>query len=332
MIGAKVWSTSSTKPFRIVTFRARVKPMAPIVTNKHNAPPSLVEFAKQPHYDSEGSDFTVTQLIDSPRVRILRAEHADEIEDDVYENIFRLVGTAVHHIAEQNAGGSAVVERRVHLDVDGVDVSGAMDVLYQNEDGTFTIGDYKFTSTHSLRFPDKWEQQLNLLAYLLEKSDPDHAVVGRLEVYAILRDWSWRTTQRDSAYPSTPGVTAEVELWSKEKRESYFKNRLAIHLLADSMYAELNGIMKCTKEEMWEKDPTFAIKKKGRARAMRVLDSMEEATEYLHDKQLRSEYRDGALDDELFIEEREGERTRCEHFCEVKEFCNQWKEYNGNRS
>ena len=55
-------------------------------------------------------------------------------------------------------------------------------------------------------------------------------------------------------------MTAEVELWSKEKRESYFKNRLAIHLLADSMYAELNGIMKCTKEEMWEKDPTFAIK------------------------------------------------------------------------
>jgi len=292
------------------------------VVNKHGAPDSLVAFAKQPHYDSEGSDFTVTQLIDSPRVRILRAKHADQIEDDVYENIFRLVGTAVHHIAEQNPGG-AVVEQRVHVQVDGYDVSGAMDVLYQNEDGRFTIGDYKFTSYHSLRFPLKWEQQLNLLAWLMEQSDPDHAVVGRLEVYAVLRDWSFRNAGRDARYPKTPGVTVEVELWSNEQQEDYFRDRLTKHVAADVCTETFGAPPSCTKEEMWEKDSTYAVKKKGRERAVRVLDSMEEATQYIDDKQ-------GPFNDELFIETRKGERTRCEHFCEVSQFCDQWKEHNGN--
>jgi len=289
-----------------------------IVTNKHGAPASLVEFANAPHYDSEGSDFTVTQLMDSPRIRILRAEHAEQVEDDVYENIFRLVGTAIHSIAERHTGGYSV-EQRVHLDLNGIDVSGAMDVTYQNEDGTFTIGDYKFTSVYALSHSPEssWSQQLNLYAHLFEKTDPDHAIVGRLEVYAILRDWSWRSAQRDRSYPKTPGITVEIAMWSPELRKAFFEERLNLHMDADLMLEFTDEIPPCTAEEMWEKPATFAVKRPDASRALRVLASEEEATEWIEERKMSK----------AMIERREGERTRCENFCEVARFCDQNKEY-----
>ena len=301
------------------------------VVNRHDAPASLVAFANAPHYDSGDSDLTVTQLIDAPRVRILREKHEDQIQDDVYENIFRLVGTAIHSIAEQHAGG-VTTEERIFIEREGKKISGAIDVQYMNEDGTLTIGDYKFTSLHSLRFPEKWEQQLNLYAYLVENSGIDHPVVSRLEVYAILRDWTWRASERDREYPQTPGVTVEVKLWSQEEREAFFKKRLALHLLADSIHSELGGITQCTKEEMWEKDPTYAVrstkrdkaaeKRGGTSRAIRVLNSEEDAQAYIDDSE----------NEDFYIEERPGERTRCENFCDVAQFCDQRNNFNNERN
>jgi histone H3/H4 len=298
--------------------------MAPTITNKHNAPQSLVDFAKKPHYFRGDSDYTVTQLIDSPRIRILRDWHSDKIEDDVYENIFRLVGTAIHSIVEDSSDSAkhwhpkatSVKEERIFIEREQSKVSGAIDIQYRNEDGTLTIGDYKFTSSHSLRFPEKWEKQLNLYRFLVENANgnTDHPVVSRLEVYAILRDWSFRTAQRDRDYPQTPGVTVPIRLWSKDETEDYFSDRLNVHMSADLSTEFAGSPPSCTKEDMWEKDPTYAVKKKDRVRAVRVLDSMEEATQYLFDKD----------DDKLFIEKREGERTRCQHFCDVAKFCDQW--------
>ena len=283
-------------------------------------------FAEAPHYDAEGSDLTVTQLIDSPRVRILRSLHADQIQDDVYENIFRLVGTAIHSIAEQHAG-DVTAEQRIHLDANGTDVSGAIDVQYMNEDGTLTIGDYKFTSTHSLRFPDKWEDQLNLYAYLVENSGINHPVVGRLEVYAILRDWNWRSAQRDRDYPQTPGVTVEVKLWSPQEREAFFKKRIRRHLFADSIHSELGTPTKCTKDEMWEKDPTFAVRSRKRDDAAEKRGGTSKAVRVLHSQEEADVYVEASENEDLYIEERVGERTRCMSFCDVAEFCDQWKAF-----
>ena len=298
------------------------------VVNRHGAPASLVAFANAPHYDSGDSDITVTQLIDAPRIRILRDKHADQIQDDVYENIFRLVGTAIHSIAEQHPGGMTT-EERIHIRVGGKNVSGAIDVQYMNEDGLMVIGDYKFTSIYSLKHPEKFENQLNLYCYLLEHRDspPDHDNVGELEVYAILRDWSWRKAEREVGYPKTPGVTVKINLWERERQHEYLLERFDAHRAADTTY-ELGGdIPPCTKEEMWEKDPTFAVRsgrrdktaaKKGtKGRAVRVFSDAEEADAYAED------------DEDLSVEFRAGERTRCENFCDVAQFCNQWREYSG---
>lgn len=303
------------------------------VTNRHNAPAPIVRYAKNPHYDSGDSDYTVTQLIDSPRISILRTQHADEIDDDPYENLFRLIGTAIHSAFERAYLGAEekftyLAEERIYIKCGDTKISGAIDLQTGDESiKGVVIGDYKFTAVYSLGFQDKWEKQLNLYALLHDVAKPREWPVKRLEVYALLRDWSFRTAKRDRRYPQTPGVTVEIKLWDRDVTETYFHERLAKHEASLFCYEQTGSPLPCTKEEMWEKDSKFAVLSESRittaenkgtvARAVRLLDSMEEAEEYASDNP------------DYFVEERPGERTRCENFCEVSRFCNQWKEYNG---
>ena len=67
---------------------------------------------------------------------------------------------------------------------------------------------------------------------------------------------------------------------------------------------------------MWEKPTRYAVKKKGGVRAKSVHDTEEDAQHILN--QMGKDY---------FIEIRQGERTRCESYCQVAPFCKQYKEY-----
>jgi hypothetical protein len=64
---------------------------------------------------------------------------------------------------------------------------------------------------------------------------------------------------------------------------------------------------------MWEKPTTYAIKKEGGMRAKSVHRTLEEA--------------EAVLTKGYILEVREGERTRCEKYCQVSQFCSQYKEY-----
>ena len=71
----------------------------------------------------------------------------------------------------------------------------------------------------------------------------------------------------------------------------------------------------CTDEERWQRPSKFAVGKKKTKRALRVLDSHEEAEDWMVTTG-KGEY----------IEERPGQAIRCENYCDVAPFCNQWKE------
>jgi hypothetical protein len=66
---------------------------------------------------------------------------------------------------------------------------------------------------------------------------------------------------------------------------------------------------------MWEKPTSYAIKKDGGVRAKSVHKTLEEAQEALSTLKGYS------------LEVREGERTRCEKYCQVSGFCSQYKTY-----
>lgn len=72
----------------------------------------------------------------------------------------------------------------------------------------------------------------------------------------------------------------------------------------------------CTPTEMWEKPAVWAVRKTGNVRAKSLHDSEESALLAL--EELGKGYE---------IEFRAGERTRCESYCLVNTYCQQYRDY-----
>lgn len=287
------------------------------ITNKTGLPDSFLNFARDDKYTKGKADISVTTLIDSPRVRIMRDLHADKLETDVVDMIWPLFGTAVHHILESSKETDKVtVEERLFGQALGWTLSGAVDHQELLDDGTVRITDYKVTSAWSVILgKDEWTLQQNCYAWLI-KNSMDGRNRGRdvssLRICAILRDWQRKKALFDKDYPQAPVVIVDLPVWSGRQANDYIHERISLHQDAQIMYDTEDRLPLCSSEEMWAKPDTFAVKEKGKVRAKRVLNSEEEAKEYIGDNK------------DLAIEFRKGERTRCEGYCAVSEYCDQF--------
>ena len=84
--------------------------------------------------------------------------------------VWSLFGTALHNILEHGKGDNHIVEERVFADVEGMKISGAIDLQEVEEDGVI-VSDYKTTSAWVvMNEKDDWHNQLNCYAYLLYKA------------------------------------------------------------------------------------------------------------------------------------------------------------------
>jgi hypothetical protein len=255
----------------------------------------------------------------SPRIVQLKRKHWEELTEDASDMVWSLFGTAIHNILEHGKDEHHIVEERVFTVVDGFTISGAIDLQEVYEDGT-VISDYKTTSVYAVMNQKiDWEYQLNCYAYLLHKAKG--VTVKKLQIVAIVRDWSRRDTVREG-YPKAPIVVIDIPLWSVERQEAYIKQR--IHLQESAFFDIEVGseVAECTPEEMWEKPEYFAVKKDGGVRAKSVHEKREDAERAL------AQANEKAKKGETFlIEHRPGARTRCEGFCQVAAFCSQHKKY-----
>jgi hypothetical protein len=278
-------------------------------TNRFNLPVPLVKALTGNHKLPIKGRYSVTSLIDSPLRRCLSMSHGAEIETDVSENLWMLLGTAVHFVIEQSGSGDQEV--KIEKDYNGSTIVGVVD-HYDPE--TKTITDWKITSVYSVLKGVKreWETQLNCYTYLLD------VPVEKVQIYAILRDWSRAAYRKEvnnlfqskeNAYPPIPFVNISVPLWDKEKVNQYIKERVELHKLAEE--TELKNIPQCTEEERWTRPPKFAVAKKAQDRATRLLDTKEDAELYIAEKKLVS----------YQIFDRPGQDIRCLDYCGVSKFC-----------
>ncbi len=283
------------------------------ITNNHNLPQSFVNFARNDKYSKGQSDISVTTLIDSPRVRLLREAKSSEMTSDAADMIWPLFGTAVHHILESTSEDEGVVlEERLYATVNDWILSGAVD--HQKIEGnSISITDYKVTSVWSvIHGKIEWEQQLNCYAFLAQKSKG--MKVKSLQICAILRDWNRREAERREDYPQAPVILVDIPLWPDTKRIEYIKERVAMHQDAQINYDLAQMFPHCSDEERWKRGEAWAVKKKGNKRAQRVFDNEASAGEFMKDKE------------NLEIEHREGEYVRCKgDYCGVANFCSQFK-------
>ena len=139
------------------------------ITNKFGVPETLVALAQRDSYSKGKSDFSVTEIISPPRVQLLRRRHYKEMETDVADLLWSMMGTALHVVAERSQVDNHTNEERLFLEIDGVTLSGAIDLQYE-EDGAVDITDYKFTSAWAvMNDKPEWEYQQKIYAWLLYK-------------------------------------------------------------------------------------------------------------------------------------------------------------------
>lgn len=316
------------------------------ITNKELLPRLLVHAVTHDRYEPGHGDISVTSLIAPAQQRVLRQAYEGQLEEDASMRVWSLLGSAVHYVIEnaeiamRKAGewnDNNIVEERFYWAMPPIDdgpgktVSAQID-LY--EDGE--LNDFKLTSAWTIKDAiqhgkSEWDAQLNIQRYLLEKNGH---TVDKLWIIAIARDWNKSNQMRDPhGYP--PRVAKlELPVWSMEKTEDYIMSRLVAHFGKNTP--------QCTPSECWETPTKYALMKKGRQSAIRVLDSEQQVMKYAEEKglvQLEAFGPDGEMTEALtkdhYIDVRLGDRNRCKDYCDVAGFCEQyqnWREENGKNS
>ena len=288
------------------------------ITNKFNLPDPIVNAIKHPTYTKEGANLSVTEMIGSPRISQLRRMNYDKLQMDASEGVWSLFGTALHQVLERGITENHIKEERLHTVIDGWSISGAIDLQVQHPDGVL-IQDYKTVGAWAVMHEKlEWEQQLNVYAWLVQRIK-GQSIKG-VEIVAFVRDWSWRDAEHKEGYPKAPIATLPIKLWTYEQQESYVRTRVHYHAAAHFAAESNTDLPLCSSEDMWERPTTWAVIKVGGVRAKKVCYSESEAEAHLESAGKGFE-----------IQHRPGERVRCGQYCQVKDFCGQWKDYNSGK-
>lgn len=291
-----------------------------MITNKYNIPKPIYD-AVNTQYKPQEDRFSVTDLIGPVLIRRLKIEHWDDLVEDASDRMWMLLGSAVDHIISKQIQNTAFVQQKIEIPIDGAIVVGKPDIFYPQ---TGRIEDWKVTSVWSFLLGNKtdWEKQLNCYAWLVR-----HCKYGieddvkTLTINAILRDWQKSKMLRDKDYPRIPFVSKEIPLWTFEEQQKYIEQQLEYHRMAEPE--------ECSPEDKWEKPTTYAVMKKGRKSALRVLDNEETASQWCLDNDYakHSEEQNAfELNTGIEIVERPGECVRCENYCPVRMVCKYRKE------
>lgn len=274
------------------------------ITNKFNLPESIVSAIRNDPYTSGPCHISVTRLISPPRKVALEKAHYKDLEEDASDRVWSLFGQAMHVVLER-AGQNAITEARHSIERQGWVLSGALDHF---DSTTGLLSDYKVTSCYAIKNGSRseWIAQMNILATILR----EHGyTVNQLQIVVILRDWSKSQAHRSTDYPTQPVVVIEVPLWSEEKCEEYIDERIRLHQAARDKLPE------CSAEERWQTADVFALMKEGRKTAVKLYDSKAEADEALK-----------AAGEKHSLVLRPGKSIRCEGYCPVAQFCEQWRQ------
>jgi hypothetical protein len=284
------------------------------LTNKFNIPQTFINVLDRPTYSKGKAHLSVTQLLNSPKIVALTKKFEDEIEQDASDMVWSIFGSAVHNVLEHGKDDNHIVEERIHKEYEGWHISGAIDLQVVNKAG-IDVKDYKTTTIWAVMNEKvEWEIQLNIYAGLVE--DVKNIPVTSVGIVAIIRDWNRRESTTREGYPEAPIKELPIRLWSKEERDAFISNRIALHSACEFALETDGELPDCTTEEMWEKPTVWAVRKIGNKRAHSLYETEQLAIEALKD-----------LGDKYEMEVRKGERTRCTNFCPVNTWCTQYQTY-----
>ena len=284
-------------------------------TNELGLPAPLAAALTKDTYSRGDASYSATGLLRPPRMAALFDDPDNIMFRDVSENLWTLFGTAVHSILEDSKHPDFVTEERLYCSVSGVKLSGAIDVQHIQKDGTRVLQDYKTRKAYGVMNNDSDEKQLNIYAYIAHKNG---IKVSGLQIINFVKDWSRHEAERKPDYPPQDIFIQNIPLWPIEQTEAFVTERIAAH-----EEARAGNLPDCTDEERWLRDDKFAVMKEKRVRAVRVFDSQEEAETFI------AAQKDA---DKHTIDHRRGQPIRCEQFCDVADYCDQFATFKQENS
>lgn len=225
------------------------------IINVDGLPQPVYEWilASQKEYSKGSADVSVTELINPPRIRVLKKKLYDQIVIEASSLLNVTVGQAIHK-SIQDATKTGVSERRLDCEIFGWKVSGGMDHWV---DGI--LSDWKTANKWKTVLSDtgnieEWEKQLNCYAHILRSHD---IPVSKTKIWAYFKDWNRGEHSRYSkqggifdpgykaGYPDNEWLYFDLRLWSPEESKSYMEERVKLHQDADK------ALPLCPKEELW---------------------------------------------------------------------------------
>lgn len=277
------------------------------------------------NYSSAGADYSVTTLLNPPRIVHLEKRHIHKVDRWVKEQLGSFIGTAIHNYFEEclNAikNSPYKCEERLHTTIADRHISGAYDIIHLM---LLDMYDLKTTSVWKAMFGNKgdWTAQQNMYRYMYWLEHKEE--LKTIRILAMFLDWSQREKmQYGRKYPNEKVVEYGLTRWSMQETYDYMVDR--VQTMKDSEGTDDKDLPLCTYEDMWSKPDKYAVKAVNRKNALRVCDSLADAKDwvsvYLQKDTCKHKI------SQLSYEQRPSVRTRCEHWCPVNQYCNQYADY-----
>lgn len=279
------------------------------ITNKYNLPEPIYRAVSEV-YRPDPKRLSVTSLIGPPLIRQLKIKHWDELEEDASDKLWALLGKAMDNILTQYAPKTWITQLKLEYQIADITVVGILDYLILTE---ALLGDWKATSVWSYLLGGRieWEKQLNVYDWLIYANSK--IFISKLKVDRLLRDHIASKALQNNDYPKIPFISLKIPQWLRQEQSDYIKERVRLHLTEPT---------ECTPEEKWEKPTTYAVMKKGRKTALRVLENNQAAAQWClengHANAINSKIQ---LANNIEIVQRVGECTRCKSYCPVRSVC-----------
>lgn len=276
------------------------------ITNIYDLPKAFENIANEEYVITPNS-YGATTLLKGVREIILQRRHNDDVEQDVSDMVWMILGSAVHKILESH-DKTGQAETKFTWDVSKSRVSGVID-LY----GDGMVEDYKTASVWKVIFGDftDWKRQGLIYTWLLRK----HGIyTDKLRFHALLKDWSARDAKYKKDYPQHSvwtweyDVTTDDMIWADHWIEDKIARIEAAYDLTD------DELPQCSPEERWQTPDKFAAMKHGRKSALKLGDTYDEVA---------------GLGD--YVEVRHGEARKCMDYCPMRDICKYGREAQGQR-
>jgi len=337
--------------------------MPRILTNKYGFPEPLLRALSFDGYEKRGY-ISVTSLIDSPKVRLIRNNF--EYYEDVSDLVWSVQGSAMHTVLERACEmiskydrDNGILEPRYiaehkmdykflghHLtdNGEGVHITGTLDLLHVLKPRI--LFDYKNTTVWKIIKCKKtvdergsviykagkddvvdWQKQLNMYAHMYYKL---HGIkIEKIRVIVFVKDWTAREAYKED-YPEKPVVMVDIPVYSDESIEKFIVKRIETHYAAERIFNTegIDAVPECTPEERWSSPPTYKIMPyEGAKRA--ISGGVYEITSKEEENKAIAHYNALKLNDsKIFLKKVLGEDRRCENYCPLKIHCHYFKSKN----